>query len=80
MSALMLVPEVVLMLYDFSFTAPDELLAQLTGQPRSAVYAMEHLTIRHRLSTIPSKSGLQRSTPSFSVNLTSFTRLFWRGA
>ncbi len=32
--------EVVLMLHDFSFTPPDELLARLTGQTTSAVDAM----------------------------------------
>jgi FtsP/CotA-like multicopper oxidase with cupredoxin domain len=36
--------EVVLMLHDFSFTAPEELLAQLTGQTIAAVRAMEHQT------------------------------------
>jgi FtsP/CotA-like multicopper oxidase with cupredoxin domain len=36
--------DVVLMLHDFSFAAPEKLLAQLTGQPVSAAYAMAHLT------------------------------------
>lgn len=36
--------DIVLMLHDFSFTAPDELLARLTGQGASAVRAMDSLT------------------------------------
>ncbi len=36
--------EVVLLLHDFSFTAPDELLARLTGQTVPAVNAMVHET------------------------------------
>lgn len=35
--------EVVLMLHDFSFTAPDELLANLTGQTPAAIRAMARM-------------------------------------
>ena len=36
--------EVVMMLHDFSFTAPDALLANLTGQTRSATHEMARAT------------------------------------
>ncbi|MGH7122227.1 MAG: multicopper oxidase family protein [Acetobacteraceae bacterium] len=44
--------EVVLMLHDFSFTEPDELLARLTGMSPGAVHAMVR-----RTENVPAPSG-----------------------
>jgi FtsP/CotA-like multicopper oxidase with cupredoxin domain len=49
--------EIVLMLHDFSFTAPDALLAGLTGQTPSQIHAMARMSENVAASSTPQTSG-----------------------